>query len=534
MRADAEVNISTPRARRRQTRLLVVCIVLLAIGLRIWGIDYGLPYVYHPDEPRYVGIFLRMFKKCDPNPEMFNYPSLFFYVNTAAYVPYYIAGRVIGTFEGLSDIRWPRLETLGVGKTSVPSTFLLGRGVSCLFSVGGVVLAFLIGRQLTGHPAVGVFAALMTAISPTVTLHGRYIMPDSFVMFFVLLAFYCSVQVFQYGHKWQYIAAGVAIGLAASSKYNGSIIGITLVVAHFLRRGRAGLKDPMLLWAIILSGVAFVLTTPYAVFDFEHFFRDMRYEAIHYSKNGHPGSEGHAFVWYLSYMWKTEGPIVALALFEIIRGFVTRSKEKILLASFPVVYFVFISSFLVHAHRILMPMLPFLFLLASWWLVDMFLWIKEKKVQKIVLGWSAALAMAALLIIPVFNSVHKAKYMASPDSREEARIWIDEHIEEHSKIVIEGYTSYIDREKFKLKSFNRIVDKELEWYVDNGYRYAVFSERMFQRYFREPEKYSDRVRRYTRMFDTLELIKSFDDEESEIRIYRFPGQLEDTAGVIAN
>lgn len=40
----------------RGDRLIVGAIVLAGAALRIWQIDWDLPYVYHPDEPYYVWI----------------------------------------------------------------------------------------------------------------------------------------------------------------------------------------------------------------------------------------------------------------------------------------------------------------------------------------------------------------------------------------------------------------------------------------------------------------------------------------------
>ena len=54
-------------------------VLAVALGLRLIGLRYGLPYVYNPDE---VSIMSRAlaFAKGDLNPHNFLYPSLYFYV----------------------------------------------------------------------------------------------------------------------------------------------------------------------------------------------------------------------------------------------------------------------------------------------------------------------------------------------------------------------------------------------------------------------------------------------------------------------
>lgn len=36
--------------------LALMAILTLATALRLWGLDFGLPYTYHPDEPGTVNL----------------------------------------------------------------------------------------------------------------------------------------------------------------------------------------------------------------------------------------------------------------------------------------------------------------------------------------------------------------------------------------------------------------------------------------------------------------------------------------------
>src|SRR6266540_4304827 len=79
-------------------------IVLLAAAARLWGLTFGLPYVYHPDEQAYVAIAQHMFKEGDWNPHTFVFPSLFFDINALAYAPFYSLGSLAGRFHSRDDI----------------------------------------------------------------------------------------------------------------------------------------------------------------------------------------------------------------------------------------------------------------------------------------------------------------------------------------------------------------------------------------------------------------------------------------------
>jgi len=143
------------RTRSISAGLALTAIMLIAVALRLWGIGFGLPYLYHPDEPGYVAIAQHIVKTGDLNPHFFNYPSLFFYFNALAYLPFYAVGKVLGVFHTVADIPAPILLVGGDGMTPLPATFWLGRLLTLAFGSGAVVLVFLVGRQLFGSRRAG-------------------------------------------------------------------------------------------------------------------------------------------------------------------------------------------------------------------------------------------------------------------------------------------------------------------------------------------------------------------------------------------
>ena len=204
--------------------LFIALILLIGVSLRIWGLNYDLPYIYHPDEPLSLSIIQPLFKTGDLNPHFFQYPSVFYYINAIAYVPYYLIGKLLGIFTSRNDILAPISLIMGLTKAPLPSTILLGRIITVVFSAGAVLLTYIIGKQLTGKAIVGLLAALMLAVAmPNVSL-SRYIAPDTFVVFFATAAFLASVLIYKQGKTRYYVIAGICVGLTASTKYNGGSI----------------------------------------------------------------------------------------------------------------------------------------------------------------------------------------------------------------------------------------------------------------------------------------------------------------------
>jgi 4-amino-4-deoxy-L-arabinose transferase-like glycosyltransferase len=385
--------------------------------------------------------------------------------------------------------------------------------------LGTVWLTFLVGRQLTRRTLVGLLAALMVSISPTNVALSRYIAPDTFVTFFALLTFWASVHVFQQGKTRQYVVGGIACGLVASTKYNGALIVLCLVAAHFLRCGRSGFKDLRLYLTLILSAVTFFATTPFAVLDYPKFLNDFRFEAWHYS-TGHHGMEGDTAYWYLSYLWQIEGPVAALATLEMLRGILARSKATLLLAIFPLSYFSFISYFVVRNERTLLPLTPFLFLSAASLLTSGWGWAARQRARQPLPIVAIGAFTLFLLALPLQVTAQGAVRLGTEDSRTTARVWIDENLPHGSHIALEAYGPYVDPRNFSVEGVGRTVDQPLDWYVTRGFDYIIFGQGMFSRYYADPDRYAKQIAQYEEMFRALEPVKVFTDGGYEIRIYR--------------
>jgi 4-amino-4-deoxy-L-arabinose transferase-like glycosyltransferase len=507
----------------RHIKWLIAGILFLALAVRVWSLDFGLPYIYHPDEPLYVPIAQDMFKRGDWNPHSFVFPSLFFDINALAYLPFYLLGNITGAFHSPADIAGPMMLTTGVGISPSPSTFLLGRGVSLLFGLGAVALVYVIGRRLTGSTMVGLLGALLMAISPGNVQHSRYITPDVIQVFFILLAFWGAVLVFQRGKLRDYILAGLGVGLAASGKYNGVLIGLALVGAHFLRHGWRGVREPRFYLALALAPVAFFLTTPYALFDMEAFITGLRSEAEHYS-TGHIGMDGDTLKWYLDYLWVTGGPIGLLALVEAGRGMYLRLKPVILLSIFPLVYFVFINSFAVRNDRTALPLTPFMYLLASSLLVMLARRLVRHTYQQrarvaIALGVAALAALS--IAFPVVAMVETTNsFLERVESREIARVWIEENVPEGSTVAIEPYAPYVDPKRYHVQDYTIMAVHTPEWYATNGVDYLVFSQGEYGRFYAEPERYAYMISQYDALFNAFENVKTVSVGGYDVRIHR--------------
>lgn len=506
--------------RARISYLALAAIVVIAVGVRSWGIGFGLPHLYHPDENVYVDIAQRMFKTGDWNPHFFNYPSLFLYLNALAYYPYAAYRWLLGLFGAPVDIMGPQMLVMGVGQTPDEGTFLLGRYLTVAFGVGAVALTYLIGKKVLGSIVVGLGGALLLAVSSTAVISSRSITPDTFLLFFLLLAFLGAGLVYKEGRMRWYLLAGVGIGLAASTKYNAVLIISVLLAAHFLRNGRLGWKDKRLYLALALSLAAFFAASPFALLDFPTFLRDVRSEGDHYL-SGHVGMDGNTFVWYWEYLRSTEGLVVLFGAFEVVRGLASRSKVTMLLSVFPVAYFVFINQFAVRNDRTILPMLPFAFLLGTmlllWCSQSVGRWVGASRTAgQVVIG---AIALVALAFPAWQMAINSRLREDGVRSREEASAWVSANIPAGAKVGLEPYSPYVDPQKYSVQAFGALIDQGPDWYRQEGFDYLVFSAGRYSRYFQEAQRYPDEVARYKALFALFPMMKDFPDERYEIRVY---------------
>src|SRR3712207_984813 len=77
-------------SQRTRPRISADWIILLALFagaaiLRVWGVQWSLPYVIHTDEPNIVDAGVRIVKSGNLNPQWFHYPALVIYIQAAVY-----------------------------------------------------------------------------------------------------------------------------------------------------------------------------------------------------------------------------------------------------------------------------------------------------------------------------------------------------------------------------------------------------------------------------------------------------------------
>ncbi len=506
--------------RRIRANLPLLAVLAVGAGLRLWGIDFGLPYTYAPDEAWHMSVPLRMLQTGDLNPHWLGYPHLAFYVHALAYGVYYLVGKGLGFFGSLADLTYGESIAVGVGKLSVPSEFLLARGLTAVVGSLSILVVYLIGRRRSR--AVGLIAAILFAVSPANVSNSHLIRLDTFAVLFILLAFLWIDRAYAEPNLRSYLLAGVGVGLAFSGKYNAVLIAVALVAAHLLNHGWRGLVRKEIYLAGLASVLTFALTNPFSVLDLHGFIQGLGMAQS--AQTTHAGMEGDTVRWYASFLWETEGVLVLLGLVGAARALMVRSKRDLVLLSFPLVYYAFINLFSVRNDRTVMLVIPFLDLLAAVLLVALYERMRRapRLAPRLALAGLAAI-VAILVWQPMVNSVRANIALSKIDSRETARVWIDANLPPGSRVALESYSPYVDQDKFVVQGFQGIIDHSPDWYVQNGFEFLVLSYGAYGRFYEDAARYPDQRELYDSFFSRFPEVKRFSDGGYDVRVLKIDG-----------
>ena len=274
--------------------MTLVLILLVAAGLRLYGLNWDGGQWLHPDERQIYFIVLRLdwpqslaeaLSRASPlNPRFFAYGSL----------PFYLLKLVAGLLRPL----WPALR-------DPDNLHLAGRPLAALFDLGTVYLTYRLARLLwrplsrgaaspegreAGQGKAGAWPALLAAaLTGLAVLHvqvAHFYTSDPLLTFFVLLTLTLAAGVALGDRsRRRQVALGGALGLALATKISAAPLVFVLVVAYDTQARMAndgsqdatsglarwaGIVRPMVLPLLVAAGI-FFLTQPYALLDWRSF-----------------------------------------------------------------------------------------------------------------------------------------------------------------------------------------------------------------------------------------------------------------------
>ncbi|MBM3128144.1 MAG: phospholipid carrier-dependent glycosyltransferase [Chloroflexi bacterium] len=275
--------------------------IVVAAAFRFYGLAWDGGYLFHPDERKIllVAAELRLpanafefFSTDSPlNPKFFAYGSF----------PIYLL-KILSVFAPTPALAVPwREDFVGLA--------LLGRALSALFDLGAIALTFLLARRLY-DATTGLIASACIAVTVLHIQLSHFYAVDTLLTLLVVATMYFAARFAQDRKRRDAIATGIAFGLALATKVTALPLVVPIVVAVVKTNGREGEwesgrnSSPSLpvslspalplrnwltqLWStrVTLGGIlavalaAFIVTQPYALLDPVRYFGQIGTESL--------------------------------------------------------------------------------------------------------------------------------------------------------------------------------------------------------------------------------------------------------------
>lgn len=420
----------------------VACISIFALSLLVLalGTTWGFPFIYHPDEPVIVRDAIGV-AQFNAKLEHFDWPHLQTYLDSGLYTVF-IKGR------GL--VRWVGLENMS--RHFLPIMwedgyvfYFLSRLRSVLMGSLTALLVFLMGSKLRSS-WVGLLSALFLLTNTLFLDNARLATIDVPMTFWLTLSLLFCFQVVRKGGWMDYLLAGLLVGLATSTKYNGGAgvltIGVAMLLSVLVMHRSWWVEVKKLFLAGLSSLFGFFVGTPNALFEYRTFIRtDNPVGAFwQFKRSGNSGD--------LDYVTKLNGRLhllinssgvapFLLSLGALLEAFAKRRWEYLLLGSFPCLYFLYASQMGYFQPHFFVPILPYLALLGGLAVWDLAVFFKQRGNFSNINQLGLFGLMGVIILIQPFGQAALNRLtILQEDTRTVALKWINANLPDGAVIAM--------------------------------------------------------------------------------------------------
>ena len=410
-------------------RLILALILVAGLALRLWNIDYGLPFVYSIDEgSHFASRAVEMFWQ-DLDPGYYQNPSGY------TYLVYALLRVMYGPLGFVFDL--PFGNVTDQFDKDPAEIWIAARALAAVLGMLGVAAVYWAGRRLWGVRE-GLVAAAVLCFAFLPVAYSRVAVTDVGALMGVALALLGAARAAEDGRVRHYALAGAASGLAIGFKYTAGLVLLPLGIAALARLRPDGARA---LGGLALGGalaaLVFVLLNPYLFTSADLWWSDLRDQADVAANDPKPGQESGGFAYYLdSLTWGLGWAGLAAALAgaavvlrrDLVRG--------LILVALPLALLAYLALQSRYFGRWLLPAYPALALLAAVGIGAL--------ADLVATGTRAtrgALVAAALTLIviaqPLLADIRSAQVLGREDTLSQARSWLDERFPPELRVAVE-------------------------------------------------------------------------------------------------
>lgn len=378
-------------------------LVVLALGLRLWGLDYGLPAIAHDDEWRYVRGAVGMLQTGQPLLDLGGHPWT--YVNPTGFTLLntpFVAVADLGA-GGQGDVMARFLATPG-------RYHLAGRLASSLAGVGAVLVTYLAGVRLLGL-RYGWLAGALLAVCPLHVRESHFATNDACLSLWAGAVLLGSLRFLERPDRRRAFALGVAIGAAVATKYTG--VFLLAPVVWVVWRSPSPNRSNRVVVAGLGACAAGLLLFPAVLVEPGLVWTSIKAQSA-IAAQGWAGQRALPPALQLGEcLLRALGP---LALGAALAGLWLQLRQRAWhLLAFPLVHVAVVAASALFTIRYQAPLLPYLCVAAAW---------GGRRLLTSASGGPRAAVLALALLPPAWSSVRIAHVLAGVDTRQVIPEWV--------------------------------------------------------------------------------------------------------------
>ncbi|MQB01590.1 MAG: phospholipid carrier-dependent glycosyltransferase [Actinobacteria bacterium] len=397
----------------------VGCVIMLGLGLNLWGIDHGLPRIYNPDEAaHYVPKAVRFFASGSFDPNYYLNPSGFTYL---LYVVFWVS------FRGGDNVLSADWRDL----------YLVGRVTASVLGSISVLLVYVAGSRFFDR-RVGLASAALIAVAFLPVYQSKFAVNDVPALVPVGLALLGAVGIVRSGRRLDYLLAGGGLGLAVGTKYTAGMVLVAVLTAVALDlRCHRRQTFPLLAIGLFSAIGAFVLVNPYSVLDPPKYFSTLSVFSVT-PPAGRQLGQAHAngvlhYLWVFSwgFGWLPSLTAIAGAALMVRRNL----NAALILIPTPAFYLIFMGMRGGFVSRYMLPAFPFVAILAGYGfcvLTQVGL-ARHRRLLTVAL----VVGLMALSAQSLVHDVHVSRLHTRANTRERALEWMFANIPSDAAVAIE-------------------------------------------------------------------------------------------------
>jgi 4-amino-4-deoxy-L-arabinose transferase-like glycosyltransferase len=411
---------------------LLLAIAAVALGLRLIGLQYGLPAVYNMDESAIMRHALS-FARGTLEPRNYLYPSFYFYVLFAWVGTYLGFVWLTGGVSSLTALK----QMFFTHPTAI---YTAGRALTAICGVLGVLAVFKLGQRLF-DARIGLAAAIFLAVAPLAVRDSHYVKHDIPATLLVVLSYVAISRIWPCvppagRSRNDVVVAGAACGVAFSTHYYCIFLALPLAWAVVQRWRSDGwtVVTRHLFAAGIVSAVVFFALSPFILVEPLEAWRDITANRQIVLDRAFDQGPFSPWARYLEILWTDSmgRAVVAAGMAGVGWMLVVAPARAVLLLLFPVAFFAFISN-TVPASRYLNPLLPFVALFAAWAVAR----VSEISRVPTFAYW---VVVGLLALSPAIDSVRSGLFFRTDDTRTLAERFMRERVPSGSTVLIQPYS----------------------------------------------------------------------------------------------